>query len=136
MTTNITSFVYPAIRTALRECAPQVEEMRQAFARRATVINERLSGIPGVSSSPATGAFYSFPNVSFFYGRTTKGGRLLRGSLDFCEALLEENLVAFVPGDDFGGCGREHVRISFACSEDQIHRGLDRLQQFLTDLRD
>jgi aspartate/methionine/tyrosine aminotransferase len=51
-----------------------------------------------------------------------------------CEALLEENLVAFVPGEDFGGCGKNHVRISFACSEQQIHKGMDRFGEFLAGL--
>ncbi len=50
ISTNITSFVYPAIRTALTECAPQVETMRQAFAKRAEVINGRLVKLPGVKS--------------------------------------------------------------------------------------
>jgi aspartate/methionine/tyrosine aminotransferase len=48
--------------------------------------------------------------------------------------LLEEAHVAFVPGEDFGGCGKEHVRISFACSEDQINKGLDRFADFLKAL--
>ncbi|MFZ4575476.1 MAG: aminotransferase class I/II-fold pyridoxal phosphate-dependent enzyme, partial [Phycisphaerales bacterium] len=135
MSTNITSFVYPAIRTALTECAPQVETMRQAFAKRAQVINARLSTLPGVKSSPATGAFYAFPDVSSHFGKTTKGGKPVKNAMDFCESLLAEHLTAFVPGDDFGGCGHKHVRISFACSEDQINRGMDRFAEFLDGLR-
>jgi aspartate aminotransferase len=135
ISTNITSFVYPAIRTALTDCGPQVETMRQAFAKRAQVINARLSKLPGVKSSPATGAFYAFPDVSAHFGKTTKGGKPVRNAMDFCEALLAEHLVAFVPGDDFGGCGPNHVRISFACSEEQINRGMDRFGEFLEGLR-
>jgi aspartate aminotransferase len=52
-----------------------------------------------------------------------------------CNAMLEENLLAFVPGEDFGGCGKNHVRISFACSEEQINRGIDRFEEFLGNLR-
>jgi len=63
MSTNITSFVYPAIRTALKECAPQVEMMRRAFANRAQVINARLAKNAGVHNAPPTGAFYAFPDV-------------------------------------------------------------------------
>jgi aspartate aminotransferase len=135
MSTNITSFVYPAIRTALNECAPQVEVMRQAFANRAKVINARLAKIPGVINAPATGAFYAFPDVSSYFGRTTKGGKAVNSALDMCNAMLEENLLAFVPGEDFGGCGKNHVRISFACSEEQINRGIDRFEEFLGNLR-
>ncbi len=135
ISTNITSFIYPAIRTALQDCAPQVEQMRLAFAKRAKVINARLTTLPGIKSSPATGAFYSFPDVSAHFGKTSKGGRPIRSSMDFCEALLAEHLTAFVPGEDFGGCGKNHARISFACSEEQIERGMDRFGEFLQGLR-
>jgi len=135
MSTNITSFVYPAIRTALTECAPQVEMMRQAFANRGKVINARLQKISGIINAPATGAFYAFPDVSSYFGRTTKGGTRIDSALAMCNAMLEENLLAFVPGEDFGGCGKNHVRISFACSEEQINKGIDRFEEFLGNLR-
>jgi aspartate/methionine/tyrosine aminotransferase len=63
------------------------------------------------------------------------GGRKVDSSMSLCEALLEEARVAFVPGDDFGGCGHKHVRISFACSEEQIEKGMDRFEAFLKSLR-
>jgi aspartate aminotransferase len=135
MSTNITSFVYPAIRTAITQCAAEVETMRQAFATRASVINKRLAQVPGVRAVKATGAFYTFPEISQHFGKTTKGGKRINSSLDFCEALLTENHVAFVPGEDFGGCGKNHLRISFACSEDQINKGIDRLADFIAGLR-
>ncbi len=135
MSTNITSFTYPAIRTALLECGPQVEQMRQAFARRAELTNRLLAGIPGVTCSPATGAFYAFPNVAAHFGKVTPKGTRINSALDLCNALLEESLTAFVPGEDFGGCGKEHVRISFACGEEQITRGMERFAGFLDGLR-
>ncbi|MCE7972781.1 MAG: pyridoxal phosphate-dependent aminotransferase [Leptolyngbya sp. PLA1] len=135
ISTNITSFIYPAIPVALRECDAEVERMRQAFANRAKVINARLAAIPGLKTSPATGAFYAFPNVSSYFGRTSPAGRRILTSLDLAEALLDEALVAFVPGEDFGGCGKDHLRISFACSEEQINRGMDRFAAFLASLR-
>lgn len=134
-TTNITSFVYPAIRAAITHCAGEVEQMRQAFARRAGVISGRLAAMPGLRTARPVGAFYAFPDVSAHFGKTTPGGRRVSTSMEFCEALLEEKLTAFVPGEDFGGCGRNHVRISFACSEEQIERGMDRLGEFLASLR-
>jgi aspartate aminotransferase len=135
MSTNITSFTYPAIRTALTQCAGEVEKMRQAFAARAELINIRLGQLPGIKSAKATGAFYAFPEVAAHFGKTTKGGRKINSAMDLCEALLEENLVAFVPGEDFGGCGKRHVRISFACNEAQINKGMDRFGEFLSTLR-
>lgn len=135
MSTNITSFTYPAIRAALTQCAGEVEVMRQAFAARAEVMNGRLNRIPGMQCAKATGAFYAFPKVSGYFGRVTPEGRRIDSAMSFCEAFLEEALVAFVPGEDFGGCGKEHVRISFACGEDQINRGVDRLEKFLSTLK-
>jgi len=135
MTTNITSFNYPAIRVALTQCAAEVEAFRKAFARRAELIHALLSEIPGVRSTKSTGAFYAFPNIADHFGKTSAGGRTIGCALDFAEALLEEKLVAVVPGEDFGGCGDEHVRISFACSEEQIARGMARLAEFVDDLK-
>lgn len=134
MTTNITSFVYPAIRTALAECADDVERMRTAFASRAKRIKAGLDRIEGLSCPEPTGAFYAFVNVKAHFGKTSAGGRRIDSGLSFCEALLDEHHVAVIPGEDFGGCGREHVRISFACSEAQIDRGLERLDAFVRGL--
>lgn len=131
MTTCITSFLYPAIRTALADCDDEAERMRQAFAARAGVIFQRLNAIAGIRCPKPTGAFYAFPDISGFFGSTSGGGRPINSALDFAEALLEEAHVAFVPGEDFGGCGERCVRISFACSEDQINAGMDRLETFL-----
>jgi len=132
MTTNITAFVYPAVRTALTDpaVADEVERMRTAFASRATLIKQRLDDIPGVICPTPTGAFYVFPDISGFFGMTTPGGRVIGSALDLCEALLDEAQLAFVPGEDFGGCGDHHARISFACSEDQIKAGMDRFADF------
>jgi len=135
MSTNTTSFIYPAIRAALTQCASEVESMRRAFARRADLITRRLGQIPKMSTVTPVGAFYAFPDVSAYFGTRSPGGREIRSAMDFCEALLEESHVAFVPGEDFGGCGKNHARISFACSEEQIDKGMDRLARFVASLK-
>jgi len=135
MTTNITSFVYPALRAALTECAPHVEEMRVAFGKRAKLTASLVETTPGLACPMPTGAFYVFPDVTAHFGKTSAGGKKIDSALSFCEALLGENLVAFVPGGDFGGCGPDHVRISFACGEDQIRAGFERLNQFIAGLK-
>lgn len=135
MTTNIVSFVYPAIRKALADCDDDVARMCENFARRAEVIHDRLVKIDGIVCPQPTGAFYAFPDVSCFFGKVSAGGRPINSATEMCEALLEEAHVAFVPGEDFGGCGANHVRISFACSERQIHHGMDRFEEFLAKLR-
>lgn len=135
MTTNIVSFLYPAIRKALADCENEVHEMCAAFARRAEVISSRLAAVPGLICPKPTGAFYAFPDVSCYFNRTSPAGKTVTSAMDMCEALLEEAHIAFVPGEDFGGCGRNCVRISFACSEEQIHMGMDRFEDFLAKLR-
>lgn len=135
MTTNITSFVYPAIAVALAECAGEVEAMRQAFAGRARLTERLLNQIPGLRAPEPTGAFYMFPQVSDHFGKVTPRGRAIGSALDFAEALLEDKLVAVTPGEDFGGQGGEHVRVSFACSEAQIEEGLARIAAFVDGLR-
>ncbi|MEL6739926.1 MAG: pyridoxal phosphate-dependent aminotransferase [Planctomycetota bacterium] len=136
MTTNITAFNYPAITEALTnpQVAQEVEQMRQAFAKRAKLIEQRLSAIDGINCPKPTGAFYVFPDVSALFGKSTPNGAKLTSATTFSEALLEEAHVAFVPGEDFGGPGANHVRISFACSEDQINAGMDRFGKWVQSL--
>ncbi len=135
MSTNITSFVYPAIRTALTECADDVERMRTAFAKRAELIYALLSQMPNVKVAKPTGAFYVFPDISAYFGKKSAGGRDVKDAKSFCEALLDEGKVALVAGDEFGGCGPRCVRISFACSEEQIEKGMGRLGEFLAGMK-
>ncbi len=135
MTTNITSFCYPAIRVALTQCAGEVERFRQAFARRADLIHGLVSAMPGVVCPRPTGAFYVFPDISAHFGKTTPRGRPISSALDFAEAVLDEAEVALVPGEDFGGVGHNHIRISFACSEEQIEQGMQRVGDFIAALK-
>jgi aspartate aminotransferase len=135
MSTNITSFVYPAIRAALAKGADDVARMRDAFAKRGDLITKRLAGVSGVSLVRPTGAFYAFPDVSAHFGKVSPAGKKIASAMEMAEALLGEAHVAFVPGEDFGGCGGNHVRISFACSEEQINRGVDRFAEFLGKLK-
>src|SRR5690606_30254650 len=104
MTSNITSFCYPAIVAALDDprSAEAVETMRLAFAARADLIHGLMEEMPGVRCPKPTGAFYVFPDVSAAFGKTTPDGRVIGSALDFAAALLEEARVAVVPGEDFG----------------------------------
>jgi aspartate aminotransferase len=90
---------------------------------------DRLNSIKGVVCTEPTGAFYCFPDVSGHYGRTI-GGAKIKGSIDFAKVLLEQANVALVPGLPFG-CDN-NVRLSFACSPEQITKGLDRIEKWLS----
>jgi aspartate aminotransferase len=134
MTSNITTFVYPAIVEALTNCASSVEAMRQTFAQRASLIHEKVTAMPGLKCPKPTGAFYVFPDVSAHFGRTSPSGRKITSALGFAEALLEDAKAAVVPGEDFGECARNHVRMSFACSEQNITEGCVRIDRWLRRL--
>lgn len=133
--TSVTTFALPGAVVALEECADDVERMRGAFATRGELIHRRITAMEGIACPKPTGAFYVFPDVSAHLGKTSAAGTKIDSVVDFAQALLEEHLVACVPGDDFGGCGDRCVRFSFACSEEQISAGMDRFEAFLSGLR-
>ena len=134
MTSNITSFVYPAIVAALEGPQDEVERMRVAFSERGKLMHGLLSAIPGVKACRPTGAFYVFPDISqAAFGKLDVHGKLIRTAADFAESLLENGLVAVVPGEDFSG--PNHVRFSFATSNQLIEKGLERFSKYLASLR-
>ncbi|MEQ8317994.1 MAG: pyridoxal phosphate-dependent aminotransferase [Phycisphaerales bacterium] len=133
--TNITSFLYPAISTAFDRSADDIERFRCTFEARRDLVMELLGGVDGIETARPQGAMYAFPRVAGHYGKTSKGGAKVSDSLSFCEALLEEQGVAMVPGGAFGGRGDEHVRISYACSDADIRKGIERLGAFVSGLR-
>jgi aspartate aminotransferase len=128
MTQNAVSFVQEAGVVALSDPNGEVEKMRLEFEKRASHMAGRLNAIEGVVCPQPTGAFYCFPDVSAHYGRTI-GGAKINGSQEFATALLEQAQVALVPGAPFG-CDA-NVRLSFACSMEQIDKGIDRLEKWL-----
>jgi len=129
MTSNAVTFAQYAAIAALGEPAAEaIERMRKEFERRGQYMAKRLNALEGVLCAEPTGAFYCFPDVSSHYGRNMKGTKI-KGSMDFAKALLEQANVAVVPGLPFG-CDN-NVRLSFACSLEQITKGLDRLQEWL-----
>jgi len=135
MTSNITSFSYPAIVEAMTNGGAAVETMRKRFAERGMLIHGLIAAMPGLKCPKPTGAFYVFPDVSAHFGKTTPQGRMFNTALGFAEALLDEARVAVVPGEDFGECARNHVRLSFACSEKNIEEGCKRMRAFIESLK-
>lgn len=134
-TTHIPTFIFPAIRTAITKCDAEVEQMRQAFAQRAELIYGLAQNIPGLHCPRPTGAFYLFPDLSAHFGKTSKSGKSITSAMSFASALLEEQYVAVVPGEDFGAGGERSIRVSFACSDEQIRKGMQRLGEFVSGLK-
>jgi len=129
MTQNPVSFGQWAAIEALGDSGDEVEKMRSEFEKRGRFMAQRLNDIDGIDCPEPTGAFYCFPDVSGHYGRNINGKKV-NGSMDFANALLERASVAVVPGLPFG-CDK-NVRLSFACSMEQITEGLDRLEKWLS----
>ena len=134
MTSSVSSFTLPALVTALRDCSADIEQMRVAFEARASLMESLVGEWPGVSCPPPMGAFYVFPDVSAAFGRTSAAGTPIDGAGAFAAALLEETGVAVVPGDDFLGCGPNHVRLSFALAESDISDGCGRIRTWMEGL--
>jgi aspartate aminotransferase len=118
-TSNVCTFAQYGAIAALEDSQDCVEEMRQAFAKRREVMFERLNAIPGLYCPKPDGAFYMFPNIS-------KTGLK---SLEFCDALLESQQVAVIPGIAFGA--DDCIRLSYATDMESIEKGMDRLDKFV-----
>jgi aspartate aminotransferase len=123
-TSNPTSIAQWAAVEALAGPQDDVAKMVGEFDQRRRVIVAGLNRIPGIRCALPPGAFYAFPDVSGLFGRRWEG-RPLRGSADVTAFLLESARVAVVPGADFGS--DRHLRISYACSQEQIREGLARI---------
>jgi len=99
----------------------EVDRMMRAFDRRRAIVVEGLNGLPGVSCITPKGAFYAFPNIKAT-GRPAK---------QLASQLLEETGVALIGGPDFGILGEGYLRLSYANSEENILRAIDRIAAFL-----
>jgi aspartate aminotransferase len=131
-TSNPTSIAQKAAVEALNGPQESVEMMRGEFQKRRDVIMERLNAIPGVTCLRPQGAFYVFPNVGSYYGRSF-GGKTITNSAEMATYLLDESNVALVPGGDFGH--DDHIRLSYATSMGQIEKGMERIREALLKLR-
>lgn len=122
-TSNPTSFAQDGATVSLTCDQSFVEERRRIFEKRRNLIVSKIREIPGFTITPPAGSFYSFPSVKGVLDRFGSAHAL-------AEYLLEKALVAVVPGEGFGT--NEHVRISFATSEEAIIKGMDRIREALT----
>ena len=121
---SVTSFAQYGGAEALNGPQECVETMRRAFEERRKVLIEGLTGAPNIRFNNPEGAFY------LFIDHRDTG----LDSVTFCKRLLEEQLVACVPGDDFGPSGEGHIRISYATSTENCAEGARRIHAFLNNL--
>jgi aspartate/methionine/tyrosine aminotransferase len=123
-TSNVANVSQRAAIAALEGGLECVEEMREAFARRAILIHGLLNDIPGVTCMVPQGAFYAFPSMEGLFGRNF-GGVTPTTTSELCEVILDQAKVALVPGEAFDAPG--YVRISFAVSDADIIEGIGRI---------
>lgn len=117
-----------AAYTGPQEC---VAEMCKAFRRRRDLVVELAREIPGMNVNVPEGAFYLFPEVSSFFGKRY-GDRLIENASDLAMYLLEEAHVATVDGAAF--CLPGYIRLSYATSDENIRRAMDRIKTALGQL--
>lgn len=123
-TSNISSIVQAgAIPVLNGEADDYIEMMRKEFEKRRDYAVEAINAIDGLSVVKPDGAFYLFIDCS----------KVEKDSMKFCMNLLENALVATVPGCGFGMDG--HFRVSFACSMDELKTGISRIAEFVKNYK-
>ncbi|PNQ75273.1 aspartate aminotransferase [Hanstruepera neustonica] len=115
-----------AVITALNESPSRVDYMISEFKTRRDLVLKLLEDVPGFINNTPEGAFYVFPNISAFFGKTLRG-KTINNANDFSLYLLEEALVATVTGDAFGN--PDCIRISYAASQEQIIEAIKRIKE-------
>ena len=129
-TSNVTNVSQAAALAAVSGDLTAVAEMRSAFERRGRTMHRLLSGIPGIHVLEPQGAFYAFPNLSGFLGRTIRGVTPT-STVELCGVLLDEAKVALVPGEAFDAPG--YARMSFALGDDDLGEGCQRIADLLAE---
>ncbi|MBI5571015.1 MAG: pyridoxal phosphate-dependent aminotransferase [Desulfomonile tiedjei] len=126
-TSNPSNPAQAAAVEALNGPQDGVLQMRDIFERRRNLMMDEIAKIPGLRATRPDGAFYVFLNISQFVG---KGG--IADSTGFAQYLLDRYAVAAVPGGPFGS--EDHIRLSFATSEECILKGMDRIRKACAEL--
>lgn len=130
-TSNPCSIAQYASVAALNGDGTDVAEMVEAFKKRSRLMYKLVNDIPGLSCKLPEGAFYIFVSIKGCIGKSVNG-QVIDGSISFAEQLLKEKNVAVVPGIAFGA--DEYIRLSYATSEENITKGLARIDSFCREL--
>ncbi|MCB8999548.1 MAG: pyridoxal phosphate-dependent aminotransferase [Bacteroidales bacterium] len=131
MTSGATSIAQKAAVMALNGDQQCTVDMKKAFLRRRDYVLSRVTKMKGVRCDSPDGAFYVFPDMSTFYGKSYNGTKI-KGSMDLCLYLLEKGQIATVPGEAFGA--ENYIRISFATSDENLKKAMDRMEAALKEL--
>ncbi len=130
-TSGTSSITQRAAITALSDDLDACHDMRDAFKKRRDLVLSLIRKIKGVKTNVPQGAFYLFPDVSYFFGKSYQN-QTIENSYDLCMYLLNEAHVSLVDGGAFGE--PKCMRISFAASEDDLKTAMDRIEKALNRL--
>jgi aspartate aminotransferase len=117
---------------ALRGGRSSADEMVEAYRRRRDLVLDIVKDIPGFKTPTPSGAFYIFPEVSAYFGRTAPDGRTINTSMDLALYLLNDALVSAVSGEAFGA--PECMRFSTAAADDKLVEAFRRVKESLAKL--
>lgn len=109
-----------------------IKPMRDAFQKRRDLVLQLMKEIPGLKTNLPQGAFYVFPEVSYYFGKSYNG-KTIQNATDLSMFLLEEAFVALVPGAAFGD--DNYIRFSYATSEENLRKALTRMKEALAKLK-
>lgn len=132
MTSNPNSIAQKATLAAIEGPQDCVKEMCVEFKKRRDYIFEREEKIPFITALKPEGAFYLFIDISGLYGKKYEGVEI-NSAADMASLLIEKKLVAVVPCADFGM--PDHIRLSYATSLEMIKKGMDRIEEFVNELK-
>ena len=131
-TSNPASISQMAALEALRGPQDCVDKMVNEFKKRRDFMVDKINSIEGIGCMEPDGAFYAFVSIKDVLGKKFSG-RVINNSLQFADILLGNAYVAVVPGGAFGFDG--YIRLSYAVSLDNIKKGLERIENFLGELK-
>mgnify|MGYP000344954525 CR=1 FL=1 len=131
-TSGTNSIAQRAAITAISGSLDETYKMRDVFHKRRQLVYDGLSEIEGIKPNLPRGAFYVFPDISSFFGKSYNG-KTINNSTDLCLYLLEDAHVSLVGGDSFGN--PECVRISYAASEADLKKALENIKTSLNKLQ-
>ena len=109
-----------------------ISKMVKAYDERRRFLHQHLNALSGVQCLEPKGAFYAFPRVSGFYGKSA-GDVQITGSVSFADALLDQGHVATVPGAAFGS--DDYIRLSYATSLETLEEAINRIEGFIKSIR-
>ena len=131
-TSNPCSVSQAAAVEALNGPQDYLKDNANKFQKRRDIVVGKLNDIEGIECQTPEGAFYVFPSCEGLIGKKTPDGNSINSDTDFASYLLEEALVAVVPGVAFGAEG--FFRISYATSQENLDKALDRITEAVSKL--